>query len=108
MSPAATEAAQIAKSAAERVVDAYRQAAQTSHEARQLKSIVEDAIEDGADAAKRTVKIVQRRIDDLKDEAVHRLKRQPIRAVGIAAAAGLFFGVAIGWLGGRCALRRGA
>jgi ElaB/YqjD/DUF883 family membrane-anchored ribosome-binding protein len=108
MSPAAIEAAQIAKSAAERVVDAYRQAAQTSHEARQLKSIVEDAIENGAHAAKRTVKVVQRRIDDLKDEAVHRVKRQPIKAVGIAAAAGLFIGVALGWMGSRCARRSDA
>src|SRR5689334_13391502 len=73
----------------DRVLDAARHAAHVSHEAKLLKSLATDAIEDGAYAAKRALKTVKRGVDrlgDLKDEAVHRVKRQPVKAIAIAAA----------------------
>jgi ElaB/YqjD/DUF883 family membrane-anchored ribosome-binding protein len=69
-----------------------------------LKSLAADAIEDGVHAAKRAITSVQRRVEnlgDLKDEAAHRVKRQPFKAVGIAVGVGLVLGMAVGWIGGR-------
>ena len=92
-------------SVADRVVDAARTAAHLSHEARLLKSVAEDSIEDGVRAAKRTVKkAVQRRADDLrdlKDDAIRGVKRQPVVAVaaafGIGLAAGTLVALAASW-----------
>jgi ElaB/YqjD/DUF883 family membrane-anchored ribosome-binding protein len=70
-----------------------------------LESLAADAIEDGVHAAKRAITSVQRRVENLgdrKDEAVHRMKRQPFKAVGIAVGVGLVLGMAVGWFGGRC------
>ena len=88
----------------DRVVDACRQSAHLSHEARLLKSLATDAIEDGVHAAKRAITSVKRGVEelaDLKDEAVHRLKRRPLRAVGIALGVGLVLGLAVGRTGRR-------
>ena len=84
-----------------RAVDACRQATHISHEARLLKSVAEDAIEDGVHAAKRAIKLVHRQVEelgDLKDEAIHRVKRQPLQAVGAAFGVGLALGLAAGWI----------
>ena len=84
-----------------RFVGACRQAAHISHEARQFKSVAEDALEDGVHAAKRAIKSVQRRVEDLgdlKDEAIHRVKHEPLQAVGAAFGIGLALGVAVGWM----------
>jgi hypothetical protein len=91
-------------SVVERVVDAARVATHVAHEARLLKTVAEDTIEDGVYAAKRAVKAVGRRVDDLgdlKDDAVRRVKRKPLLAVGAAFALGLAFGVVAGWIGSR-------
>ena len=69
-----------------------------------LTSLAADAIDDGVHAAKRAITSVQRRVEnlgDLKDEAAHRVKRQPFKAVGIAVGVGLVLGMAVGWIGGR-------
>ena len=87
-----------------RVVDACRQGASLSHEARFLKSLAVDAVEDGVHATRRAIASLKRRIEELsdfKDEAVHRVKRQPLRAVGIALGSGLVLGLAAGWIGRR-------
>ena len=58
--------------------------------------------------AKRAIKSVRHgleQLEDLKDEAAHQVKRQPLMAIGIAAGTGLLVGVAIGWIGGRFARR---
>jgi len=92
----------------DRVVDAARQAAHVSHEARLLKSLAEDAVEDGIHAAKRAMKTVKHRVEelgDIKDEAAYRVKRDPLKAVAIAAGAGLVLGLVIGWIGGRFGAR---
>ena len=88
----------------ERVVDACRQAAHLSHEVRLLKSLATDAIEDGVHAAERAITLAKRRVEklaDFKDEAVHRVRRQPLRALGIALGAGLVLGVAVCWISRR-------
>lgn len=59
----------------DRVVDAYRHGAHRSHEARWLKSLAVDAVEDGVHAARRAIASLKRRIEELadsKDEAAHR------------------------------------
>lgn len=68
------------------------------------KARVGDAIEDGVHAAKRAFKAVRRRVEDfgdLKDEAVHQMKRQPLKAAAIALGIGAIFGVAVGWFASR-------
>ena len=86
----------------ERVANGCRQAANLSHDARALRTAAEDAIENGVHAAKRAIKSARRRVEDigdLRDEAIHRVRRQPVAAVGIAAAAGFAFGIALGATG---------
>ena len=88
----------------DRAIDAGRQAAHLSHEARLLKARMTDAIDDGMHAAKRAIKSVRRGVEelgDLKAEAVHRVKRQPVKAVGLALGVGLVLGLAVGWIGRR-------
>ena len=90
---------------ADRIVDAARHAAHMSHEARLVKSLACDAIENGAHEARRAVtKSVQRgieRLEDIKDEGVHYVKRQPLKAIAMAAGAGLMVGMAAAWITGR-------
>ncbi len=82
----------------EKAADAVRQAAHVSHEARLFKSVAADAVEDGMYAAKRAWKRRARELDDFRDEAAHRVKQEPWKALGIAAGAGLFLGVVVGFL----------
>ena len=82
-----------------RVVGACREAVHISHEARLLKSVAEDAIEDSVYAAKRAIKSVKRRVEDLgdlKDEAVRRVKRQPLQALAAVFGVGITLGLAVG------------
>jgi ElaB/YqjD/DUF883 family membrane-anchored ribosome-binding protein len=88
----------------DRAADALRHATHMSHEARLLKSMASDAVEDGVYAARRAVKNVQRRLHDagdLRDTAVYKVKRNPLGALGVAFGAGLLFGTVAGWLLGR-------
>jgi ElaB/YqjD/DUF883 family membrane-anchored ribosome-binding protein len=87
----------------ERATDAVRHVAHLSHEAQLLKSLAADAVEDGVHGAQRAIKSVQRRVEDLGDETVYRVKRQPFKAVSIAGGAGFVLGMAVGWIGGRFA-----
>jgi len=69
-----------------------------------FKSAAVDAWEDGAYAVKRAIKSVGRgvdRLEDVKDEASHRIKRHPFTAVGAAMGAGLLLGLSAGWIVGR-------
>ena len=104
MTPATSETPEAATSASvtDWAIDACRRAAHLSHEARLLKSLAADAVDDGVHAARRAIRSVRRDVEelgDLKDEAVHRVKRQPIRAVSVAVGVGLVLGLAIGWIG---------
>jgi len=85
----------------DRVIDACRQAAHCSHEAQLLKSLAGDAVDDGIHAARRAIKSVRRGVEelgDLKDEAAHRVKRQPLKALSVAVGVGLVLGLAVGWI----------
>ena len=90
---------------ADRIVDAVRHAAHFSHEARLATSIARDAGEEGVHTAKRVLKRVRRggveALEDFKEETAHYVKRQPFRAVGIAAGIGLLVGVVVGGIGAR-------
>ena len=90
---------------ADRIVDAARHAAHISHEARLVKSLACDAIEDGVHEATRAVtKSVQRgieRLEDIKDEGIHYVKRQPLKAIAMAVGVGLMVGMAAAWITGR-------
>jgi ElaB/YqjD/DUF883 family membrane-anchored ribosome-binding protein len=93
----------------DRIVDATRHAADLSHEARLLKSIAENVIEDGVHAAKRAMKSVQRGVEtleDFRDETAYRVKREPFKAVGLAAGVGLVLGIAAGWFAARVGQRK--
>lgn len=85
----------------DRAADALRHVAHVSHEARMLKTIATDAVEDGVHAAKRAIKRGTQDIVDLKDEAVIRVKREPIKAVGIAFGAGIALGAIVGFVGAK-------
>lgn len=88
----------------ERVLDATRRAAHLPREAKHLTSMAAEAVEDGVHTAKRALKTVKRgveRLDDLKDDATYRIKREPWKAVAIAAGAGLAVGTLVGWFGAR-------
>ncbi len=87
-----------------RVAEAAGQAAHLSHEARMVRSVAEDAIEDGVHRATRAVKSVRRGIEhleDVKDDAVSYVKHRPLKTVALAAGIGLAVGVIAGWIAGR-------
>jgi hypothetical protein len=92
-------------SISDRISDACRHATHVSHEVRLLKSLASDAVEDRVHAAKRAITSSMKRgvegLEDLKDEAVHRVKRQPLKAVSLALGVGLVLGWAAGWIGRR-------
>jgi ElaB/YqjD/DUF883 family membrane-anchored ribosome-binding protein len=85
----------------DRIVDGSRHAAHLTHEARLLKSVAEDAIEEGLHKAKRAVRRRVREIQDLRDDAVRQVRRQPLAAVGAALGAGLLTGLVAGLVIGR-------
>lgn len=86
----------------DRVADVVGRAAHVAHEARALKTMAADAVEDGVHAARRAVTRSARVIEDFRETSAYRIKKAPFLAVAIAAAAGLFVGaVCSRW--GRCA-----
>ena len=85
----------------DRVTDGVRHAAHFSHQVRLMKSMARDAGEEGVHAAKRALRRAQRGVEmlaDFRDETAHRVKREPFKAISIAAGAGLLMGVAVGWI----------
>jgi ElaB/YqjD/DUF883 family membrane-anchored ribosome-binding protein len=106
MSTAGNQSSESEKpSVADRIVDAVQHAAHVSHEARLVKSLAYDAIEDGAHEAKRAAKkSVQRsieRLEDIRDAGVHYVKRQPLKAMAMAAGVGVMVGMAAAWITAR-------
>ncbi|HKV40179.1 MAG TPA: hypothetical protein VJX67_13280 [Blastocatellia bacterium] len=67
-------------------------------DATRFKANVEQAVEDGVDAARRLVKRGRYAAEDLVEETAHRVKRDPLRSVGIALGIGLVLGGVVGWL----------
>jgi len=102
----ATATAQIPEVKA-RIADRVADACDTkhlAHEARRLQTVAQDAIEDGVYAAKRALKTVRRRVEDLgdiKENVVHRMRREPVKAAGIALGIGVALGVGVAWFATR-------
>ena len=63
-------------------------------EAVHMKAAIAEAIEDGKNTARRAVKHGYRATEDFVDDTTHRIKRDPLRAVGLTFVAGM----ALGWL----------
>ena len=82
-----------ASAIADRIVDTARQAGHLSHEARAVKSLAEDVIEDAVHSAKRAVRRGSDKLEDIKDEGVRYVKRQPLTTVAIAAGVGFIVGL---------------
>jgi len=88
----------------DKAIDAVRQVAHASHEARVLKASAADAVEDGVYAAKRAVKAARRwtqNTADLRDQAAYRIKRDPFKFVGLALGVGIQLGLILGWVSQR-------
>ncbi len=87
----------------DRAVDAVRQSAHVAHEARLLKTLASDALEDGVHAAKRAITHGLHELEDLRGSAAYRIKRAPLVTVGLALGAGILLGVAFGRIGRKAA-----
>ena len=85
----------------DRAVDAVRQAASLTPEARLFKTRASDALEDRVYTAKRAITRGMYDFEDLRDSAVHRVKRAPLMTVALAMGAGILLGAVIGWIRGR-------
>ena len=89
----------------DRAVDAVRHAEHLAHEARLLKTLASDAVEDGVHAAKRAITHGVHDLEDLRDSATHRIRRAPLMAVCLAFGAGLLLGAVCGQIGRSAAIR---
>jgi ElaB/YqjD/DUF883 family membrane-anchored ribosome-binding protein len=97
-------------SVSDRITDGVRQAAHFSHQVRLMKSMARDAGQEGVYAANRLVRRVRRgveRLQDVRDDAAYRVKREPIKAVAVAAGVGVVFGVVLSWIASRTARKLG-
>jgi ElaB/YqjD/DUF883 family membrane-anchored ribosome-binding protein len=93
-------------SMAGRVIDAARHAVHLSHETRAVKSLAEDAIEDGVRKARRAARRAIERLEDIKDEGIHRVKREPLKSIALATGVGLIVGLTTGWVVARFSSER--
>jgi ElaB/YqjD/DUF883 family membrane-anchored ribosome-binding protein len=59
---------------------------------------IDDRVHEARQAAERAVRRGIERLEDLKDEGVHYVKRNPLKAVAVAAGAGLMVGLVTGWV----------
>jgi ElaB/YqjD/DUF883 family membrane-anchored ribosome-binding protein len=82
----------------DKVTDVGAAAAQLGAEVGHVKEAVADAIEDGINAAKRSVNRSRRATEGLIDDAEYRVKRHPLNALGITFGVGLGLGALIGIL----------
>jgi hypothetical protein len=80
----------------ERATDTLRQAVHLSHEARLLKTLAADAVEDGLHAAQRTIKHARQTGLDARDEMTYRVKREPGRAMAVVFGVGALVGFGLG------------
>jgi len=90
-----------------RAADTLRQAVHFSHEARLLKTVAADAVEDAVYAAQRTITRERQRALDVRDELTYRVKREPVKAMALVFGAGTVLGAVLG-LAGRRLCSRGA
>jgi len=82
----------------DRVVDGCREAAHLSHEAKLLKSLAKDTMEEAVHAVKVGFRRSARKLEDLKDDATTRVRRRPLAAVGAAFGIGVGLGAVAVWM----------
>jgi ElaB/YqjD/DUF883 family membrane-anchored ribosome-binding protein len=80
----------------QRVVNAL-QSAHVAHEAKLLKTLVADTVEDTAYQARRAARSARHHVEDMQENVAHRVRRHPIAGVGLALGAGLLLGAVAGW-----------
>jgi ElaB/YqjD/DUF883 family membrane-anchored ribosome-binding protein len=83
------------------IVDVVRYAVQCSGDARRISSMAQDALEESMYEATRAAKLMKHRVQEFGDAATHYVKREPVKAIGIAAGVALAVGVAVGCLATR-------
>lgn len=104
MSTTATTPTRAKTGVREHAVDAVRHAAHFAHEARLVKSLATDAIDEATHASKQAFKTVRRQAQSLVDrryDIEHKVRREPLRAIGITFGAGMILGVITGLVCGR-------
>jgi ElaB/YqjD/DUF883 family membrane-anchored ribosome-binding protein len=92
--------------ARDRFVDVVGRAAHAAHEARVLKTMAADAVEDGIYAVRHAVARGGREVEEWRETTAFRIKKAPLLSVAFAAGAGLLIGVLCGRWGG-CGSQRG-
>jgi ElaB/YqjD/DUF883 family membrane-anchored ribosome-binding protein len=70
-------------------------------EAARLKTAASHAVEDAVTEAKRLAKRSRYAAEDLMEDAAHRVKRDPLRSVGLGLAIGLGMGALTVWMATR-------
>jgi ElaB/YqjD/DUF883 family membrane-anchored ribosome-binding protein len=70
-------------------------------EATRLKTAASHAVEDAVTEAKRLAKRSRYAAEDLMEDAAHRVKRDPLRSVGLGLAIGLGMGALRVWMATR-------
>ena len=74
---------------------------QVGGEAARLKTAASDSVEDAVTEAKRFAKRSRYAAEDLMEDAAHRVKRDPLRSVGLGFAIGLGMGALAVWVATR-------
>ncbi|MGB7220193.1 MAG: hypothetical protein WBD07_15450 [Vicinamibacterales bacterium] len=85
----------------EKAADVYRKATHLAGEARELTNLATDAVGDGVHAARRAVHRGIENAAELRETTLYRVKRNPVKALGVAFAAGVFLGAVVGAFGRR-------
>jgi ElaB/YqjD/DUF883 family membrane-anchored ribosome-binding protein len=78
-----------------KVVDAVRRGAHLAHQARLVKSLAADALDDAVYASKQMSKSLKRRMQNVSDwryELAHQVRREPFKALGLAFGTGILLG----------------
>jgi ElaB/YqjD/DUF883 family membrane-anchored ribosome-binding protein len=70
-------------------------------EAERLKTAASHAVEDAVTEAKRLAKRSRYAAEDLMEDTAHRVKRDPLRSVGLGLAIGLGMGALTVWMATR-------
>ena len=85
---------ELKESISKRAREAEERLTHFGKEAVRFKAATVEAIEDSMNTARRAVKHGYRATEDFVDETTHRIKRDPLRALGLS----FVVGVALGWL----------
>ncbi len=70
-------------------------------EVSKFRTIVTDAAEDGVRLASRAIRHGRYAAEDVIDQAEHKVRQRPFRAIGVVFAAGVLAGIFLSWIGFR-------